>query len=382
VFIYADESGHSGRKIFDSPPIYRQGAILAVADVQPALEVVVRPSLASEGVDRIHAHKLSEEKVAAIGAKFLDILDETGPWKFHITEIEKPYIATAKFVDTIFDSGENLAVPWLWYNFEMFRHTICCLIDRVLTQRNKEGFWEAYLADNMAGIQASIRNAKTYLDRLDIDRRLRQVVTEAFLFALKHPEQFTLLASMKRRSYQGHTPNMIGFSSLIQAIHGFVDEYRSEPIAFYHDQQQEFGQSMREMHELFGPLRYQDNDKGVLPDVERAKYDLAKFSMPSSKQMAALQATDLLLWAYQRDPVTCALRDVRDRLRQRVDPFCIGRRMSELIVAAWRRRDRDRTLSDIEIAQGKEAAKRIEERRLAAVRDFEAAKHLGTRAPP
>jgi hypothetical protein len=381
VFIYADESGNSGRRIFDTQLIYRQGAILAVEDVQPALEAVILPFLAAEHLDRIHAHKLPEETVASLGTEILDALNNTCAWKFHITEIDKSYIATTKFVDTVFDSGENLAVPWLWYNFEMFRHTLCCLVDEILTPRNRERFWEAYLADDMAGIQASIRNAKTYLDRLTIDRRLRQVVVEAFLFVLKHPEQFTLLASKTRRSYQGHTPNMIAFSSLLRAIHDFVDEHGSEPFGFYHDQQQEFGRSMREMHELFGPLRYKDNDTGGWPDIARVEYSLAKFSMPSSKEMAALQATDLLLWTYQRNPSTAALTDFRVRLKERVDPFLINRRMSELIVAACRKRDRERALSDVELAKGKEMAIRLEERRLARVSDFEAAKYARIRAP-
>jgi hypothetical protein len=92
VFIYADESGNSGRRIFHTQPIYRQGAILAVEDVQPALEAVILPFLAAEHLNRIHAHQLPEETVASLGTKILDALNNTCPWTFHITEIEKSYI--------------------------------------------------------------------------------------------------------------------------------------------------------------------------------------------------------------------------------------------------------------------------------------------------
>src|ERR1039457_1582872 len=97
--------------------------------------------------------------------------------------IEKAYLVTTKFVDTIFDSGENKGARWQWYNIQYFRHTICCHIDDMLTEHNRRAFWHAYLTDDHEGVKAAVRNARTYLDRVTKDRRLITVILDAFDFA-------------------------------------------------------------------------------------------------------------------------------------------------------------------------------------------------------
>jgi hypothetical protein len=253
----------------------------------------------------------------------------------------------------------------------MFRHVLCCAVDDMLTPRNRERFWWAFLADDMAAIQSCIRNAETYLDRVTEDQRLRQVVRDAFRFALRHPEELTLSASKGRRAYQGHTPNMVGFSTLLQAIHDFVDDHGSPPVAFYHDRQQEFGRSMQEMHELFGPIRREDGDTGI-PKIARADYDLARFSMPSSKEMAALQAVDLLLWIVQRENGdNKTLLKAKSRLEESLDDFFIARRMSELIVLSWLARIYRSEVNEEQLAQAQTMISDSERARLSRIAEFE-----------
>jgi hypothetical protein len=378
MYIYADETGNSGRNIFDEQPIYRQGAILCVADAEQALQNVIFHFLGATGLDRVHAHKMPEAEAGELALEVLDALDEVGPWRFHVTAIEKPYLATTKFVDTVFDCGENLAVPQLWYNFEMFRHALCCAVDEMLTPRNRKRFWWAFLADDVAGIQSCIRNAETYLDRVPDDRRLRHVVRDSFRFALRHPEELTLSASKGRRAYQGHTPNMIAFSSLLQAIHDFVDDHGSPPVAFYHDRQQEFGRSMQEMHDLFGPIRREDGETGF-PKVARADYDLARFSMPSSKEMAALQAADLLLWIVQRENgEEESLLKAKSRLEENLEDFFIARWTSELIVRSWLARIYGREISEERLAKAQKMISDSEQARLSRIAEFEIKRFCAT----
>lgn len=371
MFIYADESGNTGRNIFDAAnPVYRLGALLTLRDAQDAVAGVVQPVLRESGQSRLHAKDLREREVAEIAAALLDALDRLGPWRFSLQVIAKPYIATTKFVDTIFDSGENAAVPPMWYNFELFRHALCIAIDEMLTDANRRAFWEAFLADDVVGIQQCIRKAQTYLMRKVPDARMREVIREAFGFALRHPGEFTLTANSSRRGYQGHTPNMIGFCGLLREVHAFVDEHGSPPIAFFHDQQDEFRQSMRQAHQLFGPLRYDEHPRGAIPLVERAAYDLGGFSMPSSKDMVVLQAADLLVWTAQRDAADEQLRRVQRRLAEKTDDFHISRRMSEMIVAARVHQSDTTPLSDADLTRGREMLRLSEEARQARVRDM------------
>jgi hypothetical protein len=177
MHIYADETGHSGKNIFEPPAMYRQGAILSVDNIEQIVAPTLTKYQAELGVSEIHANQLQDPtKVAEIALRLMDALDKATTWEFSVTIIEKPYLATTKFVDSVFDSGENIGARWLWYNSTYFRHVICCLIDEMLTPRNRKRFWEAYLADNYEELKASIRNAQTYLDRYAKDRRLINVV--------------------------------------------------------------------------------------------------------------------------------------------------------------------------------------------------------------
>lgn len=369
MFIYADESGNSGRNIFDDQEYYHQGAILAVTDMEPAVEAVIRPILEAKGITRLHAHELPRREVAEIVTKLMDALDAETPWQFHLTTIHKPYLATTKFVDTVFDSGENVAVPPLWYNVEVFRHVLCCVIDNMLTPRNRERFWWAYLSNNIDGFKAAIRNAETYLDRATKDRRTRQIIRDAFRFALRHPDQFRLTTSKPRRAYQLDTPNMVAFSSLLQAIHHFVEEHGSVPVAFYHDSQQEFGTSMREMHDMFGPIRLKDHPRGGPPDFEFADYNLPQFSLPSSKDNVALQATDILLWVAGREKED-NLHEAKKRLADRLAPVYISRIASEIIVQGWMQRIYSADLTPTQLKAAKTETEKLERLRLERVAEF------------
>ncbi len=364
MYIYADESGNTGRDVFAPPRLYYEGAILALDDIETIVSPLVERFKRELGVPRIHANEIPREAAREIGDAIIDALDAGTTWCFHLTAIEKPYLVTTKFVDTIFDSGENKGARWLWYNVAYFRHTICCLIDEMLTDRNRRAFWQAYLADDPVGVAAAVRNARTYLDRFAKDRRLVNVVLDAFDFALQHPEEITLMASRRRDSYKGHTPNMVAFTVLVQGAHDFAEAHGRVPQAFYHDQQGEFENSMREHVKLFGRLSIKQPEITVpvqASDFVRKDYDLGKFSMPSSKDYAPLQAVDVLLWIMQRDD-DAGFAELRDRIRERADPFYISRGISELIRFAGLKMLAERPLSDAELLRGKEIREQMEAR--------------------
>lgn len=58
VYVYADESGHSGRNIFDErSPTYFQGAIISHGDVDPIINEVVQRHCKALGVPRLHSNE-------------------------------------------------------------------------------------------------------------------------------------------------------------------------------------------------------------------------------------------------------------------------------------------------------------------------------------
>lgn len=139
MFIYADESGHTGKHIFNDPPFYLQGAIMSVTDPEPLLCPIADCFKKKLNVPKLHANELQQPVVEEIALSFVELLTDIN-WVFHITVIEKPYLSVTKFVDSIFDSAENKGVRWLWYNHQFFRHTLCCLFDEILPKEKKKHF--------------------------------------------------------------------------------------------------------------------------------------------------------------------------------------------------------------------------------------------------
>jgi hypothetical protein len=74
MYIYADESGHSGRHIFNDPLFYYQGAIISEADTEPLLHEVAEKYRNELGVERLHANEILPHIVEQIASVFLSLL--------------------------------------------------------------------------------------------------------------------------------------------------------------------------------------------------------------------------------------------------------------------------------------------------------------------
>lgn len=375
MYIYADESGHSGRHIFNEPLFYFQGAIISETDTEPLLQDVAEKYRVELGVERLHSNEIRPHIVERIASAFLSLLDKTN-WVFHITSIEKPYLSTTKFVDSLFDSFENKGARWLWYNHEFFRHTLCCLFDDLLLEEDKKSFWQSYLADDFDGISTIVKTVLQRLEQIQLDKRLYQVSCEGLKFALKYPDEITLMASRTKKSYKGHTPNMVAFSSLIQAVHKFCKEYNTTPEAFVHDPQSEFGPIMKEYHEMFAKVRAEHSGSGLQLGVENTNYDLGKFSLMSSKHLTSLQAVDLFLWLSQRSE-RIKSQGLREKLMEVSDPFYISRVSSEMIRAGWAVKMSKMDLSEGDIKRGEETVAKMEDIHKKRLKEFELSKNKG-----
>lgn len=361
MYVYADESGHSGRHIFNDPPIYYQGAIISARDVEPTLNPILEACKSRLGAARIHANEIAPQVVGALSIEVMTALDHLGPWRFHVTALEKQYLVATKFVDTIFDSGENAGARWLWYNFEALRHALVILFDDLLTRPEKEAFWRAYLDDNAEGLIGLAGAMLTRLDGTRMDRRLRQVAADGLEAFIRAPEQVTLLAGATRSSYKRHSPNFVAFTSLVLAANEFCRTHGLTPELFCHDQQSEFGPTLRAHHGMFHALDHIDRGNGLPPHVERADRPQGRFDLPASKDYLPLQAVDCLLWLHQR-AANPALAAAQEMLASRTDEYRIARSMSELIVRTWFARLENVDMSPEKWAKARETIGELEKR--------------------
>ncbi|MBJ3764204.1 DUF3800 domain-containing protein [Maribius pontilimi] len=332
MFAYTDETGHSGRNIFDKNEIFRLGSILSINDIRHPCESVIGPFVKRKGVERLHANQWQDHEIAELGQNILDTLDDGNKWNFNIMQIHKPYVAPTKLVDLIFDPGENSAVPGVWYWDEMHRHILCLMMDDALNFKAAKQFWTAYLADDIDGVICTLGEVESFISSAGYPKPFKSVVKEAFKFARKSPGSFTMNATRKRKGYQAHTPNVIAFTQLFQAIHEFSRDTGSKPEILFHDKQDEFRSELQDTYQCFGGVVIQDTCDGSWPDAILADYKIGELEILPSVDNAGLQAADLLLWVNQRSSDNAEINVLKDRLGSLESPYYIGRGMSELIV--------------------------------------------------
>lgn len=366
MFVFADETGHSGRHIFNDPPLYKLGALLSVSDPEPVLKPVTDAARASLGVAKLHANENSVECNIRLAHQMMDALDNSGAWQFDLIELDKEYIAITKFVDLIFDHGENAAVPPQWYLAEIFRHALCLACDWILKPDHRRAFWDAFLVGDDERIKTCVRTARNYALRI-ADNRLRTVILEAFDFFLKHTDCFTFNQHAKK-AYQGDTPNMIAFSILIRAVNSFAESNDSPPIAFVHDRQDEFKGTMREWYRIFGPIAVDDDERGWFPKVRRVLHDLPALTIAASDASPSLQTVDTLLWIERRESSGQSLKDCQERLRRSSNPYFIAPWMSQLIVDMRAQQVSQKAFGPKEEARGRSMLAQLEEQRRQRVR--------------
>ena len=367
AFIYADESGHSGKEIFnEKSPIYYQGAVISVGEIETKVAPIIQKYCTENGLDRLHGYELGEERVNSLCLELLEALDGT-KWKFHYTILQKRYIAPTKFVDTVFDCWDNPAVHPFWYTTELFRHTLCILIDDMMEEDLDVEFWSYYLKDDLDGL---INICKSLLEKAPhiYDKRACEVVTAGLSYAIENPDIFTLISAKGKSAYKKQTPNIIAFSSLLTATHRFCKEYGVSVSELVHDRSDEFKGTMREYHRMFFGVDFEEDKFGGIPQFKQVEYDLGEFKLESSKKSYGLQVADLFLWLIQRDIADKNLEETKAKIFDNSDNFVISRAMSLAIIKARHFQLMQEELTPEMIKAGKKLNKKIEANQKAAMK--------------
>ena len=156
------------------------------------------------------------------------------------------------------------------------------MMDDALTLNSAKQFWQAYLVDDIDRITAILDAIEAFISDANYPSPFKLVVKNAFEFVRKSPDSFTMTTSSKKKGYQAHTPNVIAFTQLFQAIHDFSERTGSPPETLFHDKQDEFRKELQDTYQMFGRMAVQDSDDGKWPDASIADYDLGKLEITSS----------------------------------------------------------------------------------------------------
>jgi hypothetical protein len=332
MFAYIDETGHSGRNIFDKNESFQLGTLLSTIDIAAPVRVVLDPFLEDKGVERLHANEWPEHELVNLAHSMLDMIGECGPWSINLFNVHKPYIAPTKFVDMIFDPGENNATPDHWYWDEMHRHVLCLVTDSAMSRGLAEKFWGAFLNDNAEDIISVATEVESFVRKSSEPAAIKKVFRDSIKWAKKNQGEFTLIVTEKRKGYQGHSPNVIAFTQAFQAIHQFCKSHDCHPETIVHDRQQEFQSELKRHYEDFGRMVIEDRGDGRFPSAEIAPYPKGKFTLMPSAHNRGLQAVDLLLWVSQREATTDDMKALKERVEEHAERYYISREMSQAIV--------------------------------------------------
>lgn len=333
MYVYADESGHSGKNIFQAPKYFIQGALLTIENGDELLKKVVEKYCNDNGVDRIHAHTMPVDDVIFLYNSLKDVFKDT-KWKFHFTKIDKQYLSVGKFVDTFFDSGENHSVDSRWYNQTNLRHTLVFAFSKILTERNRKNFWNSFLNNDKKGLISCISNAQDYFRRyIAQGSDLYAVVHDGLMFAKKNIDDITIDTKDNRHSYKMHTPNGIAFTSVLQEACVFSENNDSPVESIVHDRISEFKRTMEFCHEFFSLGYFREKYANLPPLWEGREGGLGALALPQSGDSPALQVVDLLTWINQRDG-DARLASVKEDLGMRSEGFHITPEMTFLLATS------------------------------------------------
>jgi hypothetical protein len=321
VFIYADESGHSGTKIFDTnQEFYIQGALISIYDIQEKIEPIINKYLKLYNTPRLHGYELGEEKVLKITNEIIKIL-ENFKWEVHFTYIEKKLLLSVQFITLILHPFENKAIPYIFIENEYFRHSLLMEVHKILDiHPKKNDIWSFILRND---IDSLIKISQELLENNLINESIISTfIIKGLKFAINNPKIISKNLEKGNNVKKISSPNVLGFQSLQNYISLFCEKNHESVNKFIHDKSDEFKGVMRKYHKELSGLYIKKDELNSLSGIRKSKYTQGIFNLESSQNNNGLQLIDLIIWICQRKFINSNYK-VNIKLKEKIKPFVI-----------------------------------------------------------
>ncbi|CAI8786584.1 conserved protein of unknown function [Methylocaldum szegediense] len=302
MYAYVDETGNTGPNIFDpEQPVFMTAALITKTNFDLVHKKEVARIARIVGETELHANVIGIDRIEQVAGELLALFKRSDA-RFFVSRIEKRYLAATKFVDTLFDSFENKAVPWHVYNMRPMRLLLVFKVASILTEDTAKKFWESILEKReQRAYEIFIESLQELRENvIDLpDQRSRQLITEAIDWATQNPEAIYIHTNSKAARL-GHLPNLAVFPNLLDGIEQRSKLWKRKVVEIVHDRQSQFQGTLRDWHELY---------KNAAPDVITwtmgEKYTLrrvegSEFRVSSAHESAGIQAIDAVLWLFKR----------------------------------------------------------------------------------
>lgn len=300
LFAYVDESGNTGKNIFDTAqPDFFTAALISKGDFDRHWGAQVAVVAESVGAKAIHANELGLGRLEGIADDLLDILVASKA-HFFVSRVEKRYLLATKMFDVLFDSGENAAVAWHNYNFRPLKIMLAFKLASVIDEEVARDFWDFILvtrSEEATKLLPSIcEKLKARLAEIP-DARSREVLGEGLDWVIRHPECIHVVQLEKKAAKQGHFPNLVAFMNLLRGIHTHASSRKKKISRITHDEQSEFGKMLEYWHALHANASPEPiNWAGEIWSVQLNPG--SQFVIQKDTDSPGIQMTDTALWLY------------------------------------------------------------------------------------
>jgi hypothetical protein len=299
IFAYVDESGNTGKNIFDqAQPNFYTAALLSKGNFDALYTERIRAVARKVGSETIHANELGLDRLETIADDLYALL-ESSKAHFFLCRVEKRYLLAAKMFDVLFDSGENAAVAWHNYNLRPLKIILAFKLAELIDDHTAREFWKCLLLPSEEDSRKMLPTiCEALKSRLSIlpDERSRQILGDGLDWIIKHPETIHI-ATEQKIAKQGHFPNLVAFANLLSGLQHFSKQWKKKVACIIHDQQSEFGSMLQSWHAMFS---------NAAPDVIEwagESYSIqmvpgSQFMIKSDDESTGIQMADVALWLY------------------------------------------------------------------------------------
>lgn len=302
MHFYVDESGQTGLNLFDeAQPILYYGVLSSPVDLDVHARVHVERLRDQLGVERLHANELGVDKLTTI-CRQLDTIQRKNDICFDIYLVNKTDHAAISFFDQVFDQGLNKAVPWAAY-WTPLRYLLLLEVASLFDPQTLKRSWDARVErDERKANEILVEVLRTLLEKVKYisDVRLKEIINDAFRWAIKYPEEIHYNVYNKKDLLQ-ISPNLIGFQSVLHGIASRLKLGGGKALSVVVDQQSQFNKAQKWITDFYQQARELPMETGPgLPVMDLSHIPGISISCVPGSTSVGLELVDVYLWLFKR----------------------------------------------------------------------------------
>ncbi|WP_179289896.1 DUF3800 domain-containing protein [Shouchella clausii] len=293
--IFIDESGNTGHNLFDkNQPYFWVSAIMVKENCMESVKNDIALLKSSLNTNELHGNELGLRFINQASGELINIFKQLNA-KFLFVRINKPHIATMKFVDCLIDSENNPAIPPLYYYSKSTRYMLAQPIAALFNEDSQKEFWNIYKRNDTQAFKTFLCEFKVAVNSYIPDPRLREILNDAVEFAINHP---TDILDVSYDNYE--SPNLVSMSLLLQGVKDILPNKYCKISKIIHDEQNQFAKYLKEMFNMLRGISIKYKLVGN-PDVTVDDVITGEIEFEESTNSDGLQLIDVAMWILKQE---------------------------------------------------------------------------------